>query len=125
MQKITLKDGIIIFLSSALLIAIAVLLIKSDRSQENLILQMEREKQQIRLDSLQKENNKLNEELLQISNYVIKSYEVIDSLQENLKNRKPIIKYITKKIKNEEKKPLIIFSNDKLDSVFTSILRNR
>ena len=94
MEKITLKDGIIIFLSSALLIAIAVLLIKSDRSQENIILQIEREKQQIRLDSLQKENKKLNEELLQISNDVIKSYEVIDSLQKNLKNRKPIIKYI-------------------------------
>ena len=125
MKKITLKDGIIIFLSSALLIAIAVLLIKSDRSQENLIIQMEREKQQIKFDSLQIENDKLNREFMKVCNDVIKSYKIIDTLQENLNKRKPMIKYIIKKIKNEEEKPLVVPNDDKLDSVFTSILRNR
>lgn len=125
MQKITLKDGIIIFLAVALLVVIIVLLTKSDGSQENLLLQMEREKQQIRLDSLQIENDKLNKEFLQVSNDAIEAYKIIDTLRDNLKNRKPIIKYIIKNIKDEEEKPLVVPGDGQLDSVFTSELRDR
>lgn len=125
MPKIKLKDWIIIFFAVLIIVLIIILLTKNDGSQDRRVFQQERNQYQTLIDTLKLKNEKLTEDFLQISNDVIQSYKKIDSLNEEIRQRKPIIKYIIKSIKDEEDKPVFVPSNNQLDSIFTSELRNR
>jgi len=125
MPKINIKDWIIIFFAVLVIVLIIILLTKSDGSEERMVFQQERTQYETLIDTLKAKNEKLNKEFLQVSNDVIQSYKKIDSLNQEISQRKPIIKYIIKSIKDEEEKPVFVPGDNQLDSVFTSELRDR
>ena len=125
MKRLGLKDYVILGFALAFLVVLIVLLTKEDNSQENFELRQTIKLKEDLIDTLVSKNAKLDIGILNAWHDAIEANKVIDTLKLALKNRKPIIKYIKKELKDEIEKPIIMPSNTLLDSLFTSKLQGR
>lgn len=122
-MKLTVKDVVLAFFAISFLVCLIIILTRKDGKE--LLLRNEIELRKKSIEFLIIENDSLEKVSQEAFHLVGEFNKKIDSLKFVLENREPKIKYIIKKIKDENQKPIIVPADNELDSVFTSILRNR
>lgn len=122
MKKLGVKDYLLIILSVALVVVVCVWIFSSNSEEKALKMRIQQREEQIEI--LSQERDSLDQEN-QISKYLVERHKIkIDSLEFEISNRKPIIKYLKQSIKDEKAKIIVLPDSSKLDSMFTRLLPN-